>query len=208
MMLRRAGVAVFFGLMAIQGMTACKGDESGGGGSGGTANTPIVLPPSNGQSCQTGSSTCDDQAAIDAYSTCIVDTCDAEYKQCFGESYESGTFGGACKGLMECSRECESCDQACLQACSNQHFEGACKECITGPIASCAVSAISSGTCKLPCVSTGGSGGACEELEACCNSFDADEKMSCLTQYAQVKIGGDFGCSAALNTFKSGGLCL
>ncbi|APR78363.1 Hypothetical protein A7982_03710 [Minicystis rosea] len=200
---------MIFGMMAVQGATACKGDGSdGGGGSGGTANAPVVLPPSNGQSCQTGSGTCDDQAAIDAYSTCIVDTCDAEYKQCFGENYASGTFGGACKELMDCSSKCESCDQTCLQACSNQHFTGACKECITGPIASCAVSAISSGTCKLPCVSVGGgSGGACDDLETCCNSLDADDKTTCLSQYTQVKLGGDFACSAALGTYKSGGLC-
>lgn len=211
MMSRRAGVAVIFGLAALFGATACKNGGSGGeggGGGGASQDPPVVLPPTNGQSCQGQSGgTCSDQAAIDAYSSCVIETCDAQYKQCFGDGYASGSFGGACKDLMDCASKCMDCDQACIKACTDQDFVGACKDCVVGPIASCVVDSITSGTCKLPCGPAATSGGACDDLEACCNSMSGADQTSCLSTASQVKLGGDAACSAVLANYKNGGVC-
>ena len=216
MMGRRAGAAVVLGAAMILGGAACKSGGSGGagggsggaGGGGGSAQqAPIVLPPSNGQSCQTGGEgSCTDQAQIDAYATCIVQACDAQYKQCFGDGYASGSFGGACADLMSCSAACQSCDQACLQACSDKDLTGACKDCIVGPIANCAIGAITGGTCKLPCVEST-SGGACDDLQACCDSLSGAAQTECQTTHDQVSLGGDTACGAALTGYKASGQC-
>lgn len=206
-MVGRAVVMVFLGAAAVFG-TACKGDGDGSGGGGSGGSTPIVLPSSNGQSCSTDSS-CTDQAAVNAYSACIQGACAAEYKQCLGPDWESGTFGGDCKDLMECASQCTDCDQSCIDACTGKYLAGACQGCFTGPLASCAVGAITGGTCQIPCgPDLGGTSGACADLEACCNSLSAAEQTSCLSTYAQLKVGGDIACSAALSGYKSSGQCM
>lgn len=204
-------VVVAVSALSISVSAGCKsGDSDGGsGGTGGsTTAAPVILPPTNGgQSCQSGGGSCDDQAAIDAYADCVVQTCDAEYEQCFGADYANGNVGGACGDLLTCAMACQDCDQACLQDCSNQHFTGTCKDCIIGPIATCAVSAITSGTCALPCGPTTGTGGACEKLQACCGSLTGDDQTNCNTLYGQVKIGGDAACTGVVSTYKQNGLC-
>ena len=129
-MFTRCGTLVMtFVSILVLAATGCDGggDGTGGGGSGGGGGgtggddpqAPVILPPnSSGQSCQNGESSCDDQAAIDEYADCAVTTCDAEYRQCFGDDYLAGTFGGPCQPLMECAVQCQDCDQPCLQACS------------------------------------------------------------------------------------------
>lgn len=205
-------------LSAALGLAAMGCDGGGDGGEGGegggttttssTSAAPVVLPPnSSGQSCANGESSCQDQAAIQEYSDCAVETCDGEYKQCFGDGYLSGAFGGPCQGLMECANQCQDCDQACLQACSDQHYPGACEECILGPIFDCVVDALTSGTCKIPC-GPSSSGGVCDDLKACCNSIaEQDKKDECLGFHDQVKLAGDQGCKGPLDTYKASGLC-
>lgn len=213
MVFRHGAWMVVFGAVALAN-GACKSDgESGGGGTGTTStststNAPVILPPTtNGQSCQQGGGSCDDQAAIDAYADCIVTTCDAEYKQCFGADYATGTVGGACAELLTCAMDCQDCDQACLTDCSNNHFVTACKDCILGPIASCAVQAIASGKCVLPCGPSTSTGGACDELGACCAALTGADQTSCNTTYGQVKLGGDAACGSVLTGYKSTGVC-
>ncbi|MFT3767784.1 MAG: hypothetical protein QM820_20200 [Minicystis sp.] len=205
-MLVRHGVLA--AVMAV--WSVALGAGCGGGSSSGTDDAPVVLPPTNaGTSCQQSGGTCDDQAAVEAYSTCIVQTCSAEYAQCFGPDYMSGTFGGACGDYLSCAAACQNCDQACIDACTDQHFTGACKECITGPIATCAVSAISSGTCKLPCapdLPIGGSGG-CDDFKACCDSLSGAQATSCTMTYESVKLGGDLACGVAFSSYKTSGMC-
>ena len=209
-MLSRYGrFAVVFGAAAAL-LAGCKGDDSSGtGGAGGKApDAPVVLPPNpSGQSCENGESTCDDQESVNEYADCIVTTCDSEYKECFGDDYLAGNYGGPCKGLMDCAIQCQDCDQACLTDCSNNHFDGACKTCITGPILDCVIGALTGGKCTIPCgPSTGG--GICDDLEACCNSLAEDDgKQDCLTTYGTVKLGGDAACKTSLDTYKLSGKC-
>jgi len=213
MMARRGGVAVLFGMAAIAAGVAgaaCGNGGTGGSGTSGSggssASPPIILPPSSGQSsCQSGSA-CSDQAAVDAYSTCILSTCDTQYKQCFGADYATGTFGGSCKALMDCAEKCQSCDQSCIDACSAADLVGACKSCITGPIFDCALDAITSGTCTIPCGPTTG-GGVCDTLQTCCNSLGADDQAGCLSSYSSAKLGGDVACGAVLSGYTAGGQC-
>jgi hypothetical protein len=207
----RIVMAAVFGSLTILGAVGCKGDGGTGGSGGGGApqNAPVVLPPNpNGQSCQNGDSgSCADQASVDEYGDCIVQACDSEYKQCFGNDYLTGSYGGPCQGLMECAIACQDCDQTCLQACSEQHFAGACQDCITGPIVSCVISSLTGGTCKIPC-GPSSSGGVCDDLKTCCNSLaDANEKQDCLTAHGTVSLGGDAACGATLNTYTMSGKC-
>ena len=214
MLSRHGSFVVWIGAaLGLAAMGCDGGDDGGGGGGGGTTSSttsaaPVVLPPnSSGQSCQSGESSCKDEAAIQEYADCAVQTCDAEYKQCFGDGYLSGAFGGPCQGLMECASQCQDCDQVCLQACSDQHYAGACEDCILGPIFDCVVEALTSGTCKIPCGPTS-SGGLCDDLKDCCDSLTEQEKKDdCLKTHGQVKAAGDQGCKGALDTYKASGLC-
>lgn len=210
MFVRYGALTVVVSALLISSGTGCKSGESdgGSGGSGGSTTTaPLILPPTNGgTSCQSGG-TCTDQAAIDEYADCIVTTCDAQYKQCFGDDYLSGTVGGSCGDLLTCAMDCEDCDQACLTACSDQHFTGDCKACILGPIADCAIQAITGGVCALPCGPTTSTGGPCDDLKTCCASLTAAEQAQCDTTYNQIKLGGDAACTSVLKTYQLGGSC-
>jgi hypothetical protein len=208
---RWIAIVALFGAGLGLGLVGCKsgGGSGGSGGSGGAPDdAPVVLPPnSNGQSCQQSGGTCEDQAAIQEYADCVVTTCDAEYKQCFGADYMNGTFGGDCGDLMDCASACQDCDQACIDACSEQHFTDACKSCITGPILDCVIDALTSGTCALPC-GPSNSGGVCDDLKACCDSLTGDDQTNCQSTYDQVKIGGDAACQTALSTYQQSQKCL
>ncbi len=215
MALRNSVGKLALGVAATLALLACKGtDPAGTGGSGtgtgtgtggaATMDAPVVLPPtSNGDSCQ-GPSSCSDTAAVDAYGKCIVTTCDSQYKQCFGADYATGTFGGACNDLMVCASACKSCDQVCIKACTDQHFTGACKDCVVGPIFDCALDAIKTKKCTLPC-GPSSSGGVCDKLKACCDSLAADQQPDCNTAYDQVQIGGDQGCQSVLYGYQQDG---
>lgn len=211
MVFRNGLFVVVFGAAALA-MIGCKssGDDGTGGGGGGQQQAaPVVLPPNqNGQSCANGDQgSCTDQAEIQAYADCIITTCDAQYKQCFGADYLSGTFGGDCQSLMECASQCQDCDQACTKACSDQHYNGACKSCIEGPIVDCVVDALTSGKCQIPCAPSAG-GEVCDQLQTCCNSLaDEQEKTDCLTLYKNSKLGGNAACQSVLGTYQSTGKC-
>ena len=181
-------------------------------GDGQKAAAPPSAPlpaVSGGHSCTTEKSDCP-QASIDKYSTCVVTTCDSTYKACFGDGYASGTFGGPCKELLGCAMVCASCDQACIQKCSDQFLVGTCKDCITGPLTTCVVSAITDGKCALPCVKVGS---GCAGLSTCCNSMVGQDKTDCLKvldAYKNLPLGaGDTSCDAALTSvYKPAGKCI
>ena len=114
MALRNSVVTLMLGISATLVLAACKGsDPAGSGGSGGSGgkpsmNAPVVYPPAkDGESCQDGSSSCNDKPAIDAYGACVLKTCDTQYKQCFGASYATGTFGGDCTPISRAVAACE-----------------------------------------------------------------------------------------------------
>lgn len=213
MALRNSVFTLVLGAAATFALVACKGtDPAGSGGSGGaggkpTMDAPVVLPPnSSGDSCQQGGS-CSDAAANDAWGKCVLKTCDPQYKQCFGADYATGTFGGDCNDLMVCASACKSCDQTCIKACTDQHFTGACKTCIVGPIFDCVVDAIKTNKCTLPC-GPSSSGGVCDKLKACCGSLAADQQPDCNMAYDSVQIGGDQGCQTVLSGYQSDGSCM
>lgn len=195
---------------------ACKGtDPAGTGGSSSSTGTggdttmaaPVVLPPnSNGDTCQQGGS-CSDAAANDAWGKCVLKTCDPQYKQCFGADYATGTFGGDCNDLMVCASACKSCDQACIKACTDKDFTGACKTCIEGPIVDCVFDAIKTKTCTIPC-GPSSSGGVCDKLKACCDGLPADQQGDCNSAYDSVQIGGDQGCQSVLYGYQQAGSCM
>lgn len=208
---RFSGLVVMAGVAAIFAGSGCKGESTGGTGGGGGSkqqDAPVILPPNaNGDTCENGEGTCTDQAEIDAYSDCIITTCDAEYKQCFGDGYLTGSFGGPCADLMTCANSCQDCDQTCLKACSDQSFAGACQDCVVGPILDCVIDALTTGKCTLPCIG-GGSSGVCDNLKACCESLtDSQEQADCLQTYNGVKLGGDMPCGSALGVYQQAGKC-
>lgn len=213
MLFRHGAMTIIACALALAAGSGCKsggGEGGGGSGTGGSAqNAPVILPPTNGgQSCQqSGGGSCTDQAEIDEYATCVVTTCDGEYKQCFGADYMSGTFGGACADLMTCASQCQDCDQACIKSCSDQHFVSACKDCIVGPIVSCVIDALTSGKCAIPCGPGTSTGGPCDDLKTCCDSLTGSDQAQCTTTYSQVKLGGDTACSGVLDTYKNSGKC-
>ena len=124
---------------------ACGGDDSdsGGGTGGGTAGTG---GGSGGCDPVGGSNDCP------AYVDCAQDKCMAEYKQCLGDNFMSGTFGGPCKTYMECVVGC-NCDATCQQGCT---MDASCQSCMTGPLAQCVTSNCS--TELQECAGTGGGG--------------------------------------------------
>jgi hypothetical protein len=214
MALRNSVVTLVLGISATLALVACKGtDPAGAGGSGGsggqpTMDAPVVLPPtSNGDTCQDGSSSCADKASVDAYSSCVLKTCDPQYKQCFGADYTAGNFGGDCADLMVCASACKSCDQTCIKACTDKDFTGACKSCITGPIFDCVLDAIKTKKCTLPC-GPSSSGGVCDQLKTCCDSLSAEEQPDCNSAYDTAQLGGDQGCQSVLYGYKQGGSCM
>jgi hypothetical protein len=213
MALRNGLFVMVFGVAALAVVGCKSGDDGTGGGGTGTGGgqqaAPVVLPPNqSGQSCANGDQgSCTDQAEIQEYSNCIVSTCDAAYKQCFGNDYMAGTFGGDCGALMDCANQCQDCDQTCLQACSDQHYTGACKGCIEGPIVDCVIDALKTQKCKIPCGPDVG-GAACDDLKACCESMaDEQQKSDCLTQHGSVSLGGDMVCQSTLDIYVQSGVC-
>ncbi len=215
MAFRHSALPLVLGAAASLALLACKPDDPAGaggsssGGSGGqAASTPVVLPPtSNGQSCQPANSSCTDTASIEAYSTCVVKTCDTQYKQCFGADYANGNFGGDCSEWMVCASACQNCDEACTKACTDQHFTGACKACVTGPIFDCVLDAITSKKCTLPCLAPT-TGGNCDKLKDCCASLPPDKEPDCTDTYGKVSLGGDQACGSALSVYQQGGTCM
>ena len=165
--------------------------------------TPTPLPPDkSGRACTVQKSECPQQS-IDDYAGCVVAQCDAKYKMCLGDAYAAGNFGGPCKAWIECGRACANCDQACLAKCSEMHYTGDCKSCVEGPLTECVVASITSGACKLPCVTIGT---GCDGLKTCCGTLDGDDRKKCeeahktLTSVPNPTQG--LQCDQLLSTYK------
>jgi hypothetical protein len=137
-----------------------------------------------------------------------------EYKQCFGDSFMSGTFGGPCKTYMECVSGC-NCDAACQQGCT---LDATCQDCMTNTLTACATSKCSTELQQCSGTGGGGTGGGgtggtgsgsatCADLSACCSSLSGTDQSTCQQQYDAVKAGGDAACSAILQSYTAGGKC-
>ncbi len=196
-------------VVSVVGMTmiGCGGDDGGGssstGGSGGS-----------GGSGTGGSGGCDPakQGGNDcpAYTNCAQSKCDAEYKDCLGASYKTGSFaGGKCETYMNCVVAC-NCDTTCTQKCQ---MDATCQTCMTTTLSGCVTSQCSAELQQ--CAGTGGAtgtggasgGGTCADLAACCASLSGNDKTNCETTYNQIRAGGDSVCNTLLQTYKSSGKC-
>lgn len=161
--------------------SSSSGGSSGASGSssgGGSNSSAIKQCPAQGQTdCP--------QSEIDAYAKCATDNCDAEYKECYGSSYQSGTFEGPCGSYISCANACECDDTACRQKCTP---DSACNTC-NQKLAQCITS-----KCKLPCQ---GETKTCDDLAGCCAKIaDAQKKSTCQASYDAVKANGDVGCNS------------
>jgi hypothetical protein len=130
-----------------------------------------------------------------------VNKCDGVFKECYGDGYASGSYGGACGTYMGCIAKCGCDDLSCFQACGQA--DANCSSCIQNKIAPCTQQ------CTAPACYGGSQNqdGTCEDLLACCNSMaDASDKETCLQQYNAVK-SSDATCGALYQMAKSNGLC-
>jgi hypothetical protein len=201
--MKNAGLLAL-GLGLTVAFVACGGDDSDDGASGssgtsGSGGSTGGCDPVNGDN------------ECPAYVDCAEQNCMAEYKQCLGDDFMSGTFGGPCADYMNCVVPC-NCDTDCTQACYPK-MQGACQDCMTGPLASCITSNCMDELQACQGGSTGGTGGGgttgggCDDLKACCDSLTGADQTQCQSTYDQIKAGGDAACGTLLQTYQASGKC-
>jgi len=191
-------VLVLFGAAFALG-SCSSGSSKGTAGSG----VNCAISRMAGTSCT--------EAQTKPYSDCLLTACDAQYRECLGPSYQSGTFSGTCAVYMGCLSKCACQDTACSTACGLP--DAACLTCLQGTT-TCAQ------TCTAPvCTGTGtggsggglggasGTGGACiASLQACCDAAPESNKANCQATVSGYVSGGAAGetiCASALATLKS-----
>lgn len=103
--------------------TSSSSSSSSSSGSSGSPKSPFK-DCSGGDAGSSGGSKCT-QAETDAYVSCQLDKCDAEYKTALGADYKNGNFGGACKAYFDCYNACDCGDNTCLGKCA-QSLTGDC----------------------------------------------------------------------------------
>jgi hypothetical protein len=175
------------------------GDKSGGDGdkSGG--------PDDLGQCGSQTQGKCTNDELQD-YNDCLYQKCGTQFKAAFGDNFQSGEIGGACKDDIACYKKCSCDDQTCRTACATNTSQG-CKDAEMA-VGTCSLSA----GCQLPACATQGTGlpdagstaggHTCDELATCCAGLtDATTKMQCDTTYNAVKQAGDAGCNQIYSSF-------
>jgi hypothetical protein len=204
-------VAVVFAVAA-----GCGGGSSNGTSSSGrTGSTGGQCPSSSsGQTC-TGE---------DAYNTCMMAACGAEYKACFGNNYASGNFtGGVCADWVNCMLKCPcdatatTCETNCnmslttaagqpcmtcvlsLSACVETGAGAACTAPVCTPTGTATNTATNTVTLTTTSTTTTTSTGTnCAALQACCAKM-ADATMKTACQSAATSAGGvDSTCALIL----------
>lgn len=94
--------------------TACDSDDPGDPSGNNTAGSSGAAGSNSGSGgCEDGGNSTPE---CEAYGKCATTNCDAEYKQCMGDGYASGNWGGACEELMKCVTNC-GCDKDCSAKC-------------------------------------------------------------------------------------------
>lgn len=170
---------------------ACSSDSSS------TTTTPSSRSVAG---CPPSGSTCT-AADEKSYSDCLTTKCDAQYSECLGAGYKSGSFGGACGAMMQCSNACACGDTACASKCVP---DAACQSCLLNKVSPCTEQ------CPRPACYGGGTPSSvkCDELKTCCAAIaDATKKGTCETQYNSGKAAGDAFCGPVLDQYKSAGDC-
>ncbi len=172
-----------------------KPSKSGSGTPGGSD-----MPSAPGMMSCTSSGACD-QAETEAYGTCVADTCDADYKLCFGPNYRSGKYSEVCGEYYTCLAKCGCNDSACFSACGLAPTD--CQLCLSNHLTYCAQNS----GCKQPSCTAGsadaGKLGTCADLAKCCAAItDATYKTLCQAEYNGAKGSGDIVCNAFVQAFQ------
>ena len=154
-------IGLLFVLFAA--MLSCGSDDSsssggtqgaGASGNGGNAgNNGSRSPTGDCSSSSSGSGgSC---AGEQEYQDCMMNACDTQYKQCLGDNYQSGSFGGQCQSEITCLMGCSCGDSSCELNCYQSMSED-CKTCFEA-----ADACVNQSGCQEPdCSSNGGSSGA------------------------------------------------
>jgi hypothetical protein len=211
----RTTILVFaFSLGAVALSIACSDDDStnnsssggtssGGTSSGGTSGASGGTSGSTFKSCSTGASSSGTSSCSEAefkpYSDCYQEKCEPAFAECYGASYKTGTFSGACGAFITCTQKCACNDLSCYQSCTQS------EECKT-----CSQKFVSCGSsCQLPACATGGTdagggggGKTCADLLACCNKLADAEKTQC-TQTHSAAGGNNTACNAIFSGYAS-----
>ena len=169
-----------------------------GGGSSGGFTSPT------GRTASSGGAVCKNQscAAEYKYYSCLTSTCGTQAQTCFGASYTSGTFSGACAELITCTMACP-CDQTgntCLGLCYAA-ITADCQTCVTTLSTCTAGAGCQQATCNNDAASTTGTN--CVALQACCTKMtDATVKAACQTSITNAG-GVDSTCALILQGIQS-----
>jgi hypothetical protein len=178
-------------------LASCGGD-SGSGAPGGSATSGFFCPSTNASSCK--------QSDVDAYGSCVQGKCGTQMKVCFGDNFQSGTFGGSCGTWASCYGKCACGDTACRGACGLP--AGECTTCLQ-MISSCtASSGCMAPVCSAADAGTTPTGGTCADLQACCNAIASPQiKTGCNAQVTAGASGGAQYCSTVLMGFRAAKQC-
>jgi hypothetical protein len=151
---------------------------------------------------------------------CQQRECRSEYEECVGPNADSGDFGGVCESYMECASDCGSngeCDTDCLFGCIS-NISDDCQSCLLAAgecgaeecpdeYEACNGESTTTTTNSVTSTTGGGGDGTCEDVEACCNSMEADAKEACLQQLEAIAAGGDQFCGLLLQSYQEAGEC-
>jgi hypothetical protein len=156
------------------------------------------------------------------FSACMTDSCDSDLRTCFGPSYASNSFSGACADYVTCLWKCP-CDgtaKSCEQGCLPLLVSGSCLTCLTN---SACMLATCGGppACILPIGTPGPDGGTpgvdggrtpdggstaggCTRALACCSTLGASLGPICT---ALVTGRTDAECDAVLSQPQYAAFC-
>ena len=157
-----------------------------------------------------------------AYRDCSLNECESEFEECMGPNVASGDYsGGVCEAYFDCAADCQSgnqCDIQCLGDCLAESED--CETCLTASSAcaseacpddyeACQENQGTSTSVSSTGSTTGGGGGTCMDLEACCNSLEGDDQTECFDGLDGIEQGGggDAICGALLSVYQAGGQC-
>lgn len=195
-----------FGIFVVAGIFALASSCGDGNGSGGGYTSPT------GRTASSGGTVCKNQtcAAEENYYSCLTSKCGAQAKTCFGPSYASGTFAGACAALITCTLACP-CDATgdlCVANCATT-LTADCVTC-TAALQGCAsASGCQTATCGGG--DAGGTGGAsCAAAQACCASLASlspTYAQQCQTALATAGTT-EASCAMVVQQFQAAGFCL
>jgi len=139
------------------------------------------------------------QAELDEYVDCMTMSCEPTFRTCYGTDYRSGSYGGACKELLECATSRCKCNESnCIANCPGSM-----------PCGQCFLDNPCGKECKIPLCGYRGAlkdagiknlDKTCDDVLACCAAQPTPEgRKRCSDGINQIKqVGGanaDLGCA-------------